>query len=556
MAYVPNPQDPTQPTGPVAAGTAAAEFRALKAYLATLVQATGTRIPVRQCCLTGPEDANGNSATIGISATVLGVDLLATASPLGTLLNWAQGFGSGGALDTLQDISNDLVNFWGPLNVSNLSYLSADYAGPPAAPLTPTATKTLAPPQHDRTYNKQAQSVLQFAGIAGSTTFLDDFGNTWVNHGAAKVQTNQFKFGTGALGGAGGANALNGAADYISCGALGFGLQKNGSWSIRCWVQPTVLPGVAGVAMFLNLSSAVGVAAGAVLAIFNSAGSIKFAYYLSSDGATLGNIANGVQGTTTPVVGTWYFVELTYDAVAQVYRLYVNGIQEASTASAVVISSLAVATLGASCVPNNFFTGYLDKSEILPYCQHPAGTPYAVPVAAPDITIQGYSSDWFDTVNYLMRQVSAASLVAGNNPTFISKVRLYLGEATTSAGAVSAVSPYAIAGQYTAPWIAPLPAANIGMSFTHNIGSDQVDEKFQIINLTSELGYTSGQIVEPHGVVSAGVVMKLQGAISKLKAIFNTANNVAFELESLANGVNAAPTLVNWAYRAIVKRRW
>ena len=34
MAYIPDPADPTQPVGTVKASTAAAEFRALKQYLA------------------------------------------------------------------------------------------------------------------------------------------------------------------------------------------------------------------------------------------------------------------------------------------------------------------------------------------------------------------------------------------------------------------------------------------------------------------------------------------------------------------------------------------
>lgn len=39
MAYIPDPTDASQPTGTVFASTAAAEFRAIKAYLGSIVAA-------------------------------------------------------------------------------------------------------------------------------------------------------------------------------------------------------------------------------------------------------------------------------------------------------------------------------------------------------------------------------------------------------------------------------------------------------------------------------------------------------------------------------------
>ena len=42
MAYLPDPSDATQPVASVKASTAAAEFRALKAYIATLAGLSGS----------------------------------------------------------------------------------------------------------------------------------------------------------------------------------------------------------------------------------------------------------------------------------------------------------------------------------------------------------------------------------------------------------------------------------------------------------------------------------------------------------------------------------
>src|SRR5262249_28035389 len=146
---------------------------------------------------------------------------------------------------------------------------------------------------------------------------------------------------------------------------------------------------------------------GVLLQIFNNAGTIRFGYSLSSTGAAF-DIATNVLGTTLPVVGTYYFVELTFDALAGVYRLYVNGTQEASTASTSRISSSATHQLswGTRGDNNAGLQGYLDKPEFLPYCDHSNGTVYAVPTVAPSIITVNYASDFFDIQQMKMFKVN------------------------------------------------------------------------------------------------------------------------------------------------------
>lgn len=485
MPYVPNATDPTQPTSAVDASTAAAEFTTLKTYILGLALAAGMFSPVRQCANDGIVDASGNPAfLVAAGAGGLALDLKATGRPL--VANFAGGSTGTGVSDRNGTYTADTANIVTGLAPSSTSYIFADWVSAGVW----TWQSTLAPPQYGKIYPQSVGSVLQFGGAAGSTVFLDDFGNTWTAQGGAKVQTNQFKFGTGGLGGGGAANVLNGATDYVkstSITSLG-----GGGWALRTWVYPTALPGSGALVTLEAVTNAGGF--GASLDIFNNAGTIKFSYALSSNGSSI-DIANNTQGTTTPLVNTWYFVELTYDALAGVYRLYVGGIQEASTASALRICNGVNATCGARGTASTFLTGYIDKPEILTYCQHPNGTAYAVPAAAPSITAVGYAPDFFDTQAMKMYQVTAASGVAGVAPTLTSKYRCYFGEADTSGIAPTAVRPYAFNGKYISA-DTTIPAVGTRTVFAANLGTNLVSASAWLRNYTADANYLPGE-VEP-----------------------------------------------------------
>lgn len=624
-SYTPNPADATQPTDAISAETAQAEFRALKAYIQGLMVASGTRIPKRQTVLAGPVDANGISATIGISGTALGVDLKATTSPQGLVLAWANGFNANGEQDSLQVISNDLANYWASLPINATSYLACDFVngvnlttvtgGPYAAGSTnmtvasaavlqvnnmysfaltpagtlqsvvsaintgtntitlatpvpggssiatgtnvvgtnPTAVATKAPPQYGTAYDRTKQAVLQFGGAVNSTAFLDDFGNTWTAVGAGKIETNFFKFGTGALGGSGATNAMNGATPdgvkTLSINTLG-----SGGWSLRGWSEPlNALPAANTQGMIVACENAGGL--GALLGIVNAAGTIKFGYYLSSNGAAF-DIANAVQGATTPVLGTAYFVELTYDALAGVYRLYVNGTQESSTVSALKVCQFTTMQLGARPSGGAGYNGYIDKFEFLPYCDHPNGTAYAVPTAAPNVAATGYASDWFDIANMQMKSVSAASGVAGTNPTFAQKNRLYVGDADTSGIAVTAVRPYAINGQYTGAWIAPVPASGTSVSANDNIGTAFKDVRIEVQNLVGELGFSVGDIVDLLTAPNASFSTPPSIAKQRNSSKFAFGSSGSIELNNTTTGAATPGTAANWQYRFKAQRNF
>lgn len=618
MAYVPDPTDVTNPTDAIQAETAQAEFRALKAYIQTLAFSAGNRLPVRECVLDGLQDANGFAAFLS-SSGAFNLSILGTTTPLAvtwangftatgavdnvqlisadmvncltvsasntsyvsldyvntTVLSTVNGGVAAGAATLIAaSVANFAVgmavsiplmsgNTFSPV-ITAISIVLSQLTFASTVPLgdsigtgvnitgfTPFPQITLAPPQYGRVYDTTKQAVLQFAGVVGTTVFLDDFGNTWTVHGGSKIQTNQFKFGTGALGGGGASNALSGT-DYINNTSItSYG---SSSWAVRAWVYMTALPANNTDIDIFGLFSASGL--GGFVGVDNNAGTIRWRITLSSNGTSI-DIGAPV-GTTLPAINTWYFVELTFDVLSGNYRLYINGTQEIVQASAAKIANCLELSVGSATnhqAAHTGLQGYIDKFEFLPYCQHPAGTAYVSPTAAPSVSAVGYASDWFDTVNYKMKTVSAASVVAGTPPTFTQKNRLYIGEVDSSAGTVTTFRAYNFQGSYTSAWVNTLAGLGTQVSKADNLGTFEKSVKLELMNLTTEGAFTPGQIVTEHFGTNGSNFYPITVGRGKNTSQF-TAPSSAYDVANAGSGAITALTLANWAYRLVTRRNF
>ncbi len=504
---------------------------------------TGFGATVRHTVLSGPVDAT-KAANILAAGTGLAVNINATsADPV--VMTTANGFGAQGAVDTFEVFNNPITGAVA-VPASSLVYIFRE---------TNTAWKyTRARPQYNFRYNKLEQALLHFNGTAGATAFVDDNGNACVTVGGAKLQTNQLKFGVSALGGGGAANILDGVNDYVSIPSIKS--LSNAGWTMRGWVYCTTLPAANTSQTIISNASTTGF--GANLFIRNTAGTIKFSYSLSSQG-TSADIASLVLGTTTPVVNTWYFVELTWDSVAGVYRLYVNGVQEQSTASALTVEAGSGLAIGATAGTfASKFVGYLDEVEILPYCDHPAGVSYTAPTAASDIVTDGYSPYWFDIQDFQMKKISGANSVsAGGDPTFTAVQYLAIGQVVTDAVGVTSAITYAFRRYFESDFVTPLVGAAGGYTVQHNLGTLNYDIIEQLVCIKSEAGYIVGDVLEDVSSTTA-TVAAMASPLKKHNSVTmrrTSGGATGYATNHATTGVFTALSIANWQYKVIVKGR-
>lgn len=454
---------------------------------------------VRQTVLQGVT-TSGGAANMLSAGSGRALNLSATAMPMRTAFSQA-------AADYIATLSEDKTGVVSGIAVNNLSYITQDYVGPTSV----TWGATLAPVQCGYAYNQAAQALLHFNGTAGATAILDDFGNVWSAQGGAKLQTNQSKFGSAALGGAGVNNAMNGTSDHVS--STSFTTMGSGSWSLRAFGYLTSLSSARPLFSFEN-GSAVG-----VLLRINTAG--KTEAFLSSTGSSW-DIASSSTGSATLAAGQFYFIELTFDAVAGKYFVYVNGVVDNTiTSSAKVCSGFSTNYIGRE--GSTYWAGYIDEFEFLPYCDHPAGTTYAVPTAAASVATPGYASDFYSIPNRTMYQVSAASSGSGVNPSFAAKNRVYVAECVASANSISSVINYALCGRFeSAEW----PVAAGSTAITHAIGVTPRMERSVLVCKDADGQYAIGDEILISGLSSsnANPYVVASSAVSRMAVwiVFNT----------------------------------
>jgi hypothetical protein len=452
----------------------------------------------------------------------LALNLSATAKPM--KINFAAG-----NTDYVSTLSADATGVVSSLPASNTSYITTDYSS--AAAVTWGATK--APPQYGFYYNRAAQVCLSL-----NNKSTDDFGNAWTLTSVTFSNTSPAISGT--YMGVFSTSSSAQTNDFVS--------MPGGSWAMRCKVKPSALPTSGQDAQIVATQNAGGY--GAVLAIYNASGTTKFTYWLSSNGTSF-DIASAAQGTTTPVNGTSYDVELTFDSVAGVYRLYVNGVQEASTTSALKVCAITNMNLGGSP-----FAGSIQGVEFLPYCVHPAGTTFTPPTALPDVTVAGYASDWFSVPDMTMYKVSGASSVSGTNPTFTAVNRVYVGQVNTGASSVSSVINYALNGEYVSDWTIGLAANAALVSKNHYLGLKfGINAWVEIENIGTNLGYINGVIVRNPS--------QSNGTYAYPTSVYVTENTAGFAVGSsgwsivnASTGAPGTPAAANWKYRLVAKRDW
>lgn len=406
-------------------------------------------VPVRQTVLAGAVDSTAGTANFISAGSGLACNLAATTTPV--VATFAAGFNADGQVDYVTRVSADASSFVSSLSASNRSYI---YIDRDTSTGSITYGKTLIPPQYGYVFDRTKQSLLRFPGADASTTILDDYGNTWTANGNAQIDTGVTIDGENTL-------LLDGTGDSVQTAnitSLG-----DGSWTLEAKVRFAALPGAGANAFLFGVLNGSGY--GLQLGLNNTAGTYKLIQYLSSTGSSA-DISAGTLGTsTTWAINTTYHIAITYDAVAGKYFVYKDGVAEAALTVTSTSKICAVTTfrLGENGVGASYLNGSIAGFRFSPCCRYPNGTTFAAPTLP--FSVEG---DHFDIPSMKMYQITAASGIAGTNPTMTQKHRVYMGEAVTDASSVTSAITYALKGRYDSLWFDA--ASSTDYSKNHYLG--------------------------------------------------------------------------------------
>lgn len=145
----------------------------------------------------------------------------------------------------------------------------------------------------------------------------------------------------------------------------------------------------------------------------------------------------------------------------------------------------------------------------------------------------------------------------GNGLSADEVFMVFVGEAVTSGGNVTAVTAYAYNGRYDSGYTATLPTGGTGVTKNHNIGVVPLWTDFRAQNTTTDAGWAVGEeisIANMTGYNGTSDTAPVLGAGAKTMTV-NTSGNPYYVLNK-SSGVSAALTLASWKYRMIADRGW
>lgn len=493
--YPVNPADPTSPTDQQGAKQGAEEFRALKALIASMIVASSASAGPRQVIQSAILDANGynNALTVGAG---LRPGLTATAAdPLH--LSIANGFTGGKAVNSDESIIANNADILGvDLPINTTAYLARNYGA--------SYESTLFPPQYGYAFDRTQASLLHFEDAGGIP--ICGFGNQYTITGAAITVTKP-AYGTKSLDCSGGlgTNVNVKRAETAAITTLG-----PDSWETSCVVWFDVQPNAAVLHNLMHASNAAGLGFSAGWG--ETGGNRRAAISTVSSDGTTSNIAGTTFGVTNLAVGIWYRFRFVFDALGGTYRLYVAaGGSAAAPVWAAEVQEISVASTARICAVTRFIwgcswsgaayangiSGFIDECRFI-RCATKVGT--ETPGVAPNtypFSITTHKVNFFSIPKMQMFEVTAESTVANTNPTMVSALRLFLGEADTSGAAITAIRNYAVRGQFIGAVV--MPAQSTTATVSHNIGVPQIEQRFKARIKTTLLvpeGYVVGAEVD------------------------------------------------------------
>lgn len=394
----------------------------------------------RQTVIEGATSSTDGTANF-ITGSTTALTAFATGStgePL--LMSFSNGNSTLGGLN--YDISLTTDSSWTSLTASNINYLYFDASTAGVI----TSSYTIVPPQYGYFFDTTQNSLIHFDGTAGSTTTTDNFGNTWTNFGTAVLSTAQIKFGTTSLTIPGSSNSYVQTTNITSVG--------NSDWTLEGWFYLASTAGtnktfIASKNLNIELSLTYIAATGKLLILLSNSSSVT-------------DIASST-GTTTITSSSWHSWALTYNSSA--YRLFVDGSLDTTIASTLLVNgNLGGLNIGSDATLSLPWNGYIDEFRFTRACRYTASyTPS--------------SSAFTGDVNFY--DITKSKMYFGDPTSWTEKIRLFVGEAITSATAVTSAITYALKNKYDSLWFSV--TNNTTYSKTTNLGIPSHLQKLKLL---------------------------------------------------------------------------
>lgn len=153
--------------------------------------------------------------------------------------------------------------------------------------------------------------------------------------------------------------------------------------------------------------------------------------------------------------------------------------------------------------------------------------------------------------------ISEGIAYLGNGGTAAPFPRVYLGEVTVAGNVVTAINWYAYRRRFVSAFIATLPSVAGVVSFTHNLGTNEIESAYvELECTTADAGYSVGDRAKVNPVTDATQVFPQSYSYTSTTLTFPIVFGTPFQLINKAGGTRTGLTSASWKYRAVVKSSW
>lgn len=149
--------------------------------------------------------------------------------------------------------------------------------------------------------------------------------------------------------------------------------------------------------------------------------------------------------------------------------------------------------------------------------------------------------------------IGEMKMYVGNGSAASQTYRVFLGEAVTGASTVTSIVNYALNGQYVSP-VAALPAVATRTAYSANIGTNFVDTKITAINVTADLGFTTGMKLTSFMLSNGSFMTNAMPNIEDRNTISFTSGGSSYSALNRTTGSQTNLTIASWNSQITVKR--